>query len=141
MLDPFGVRIAIPLEVVPMFGVAPHTPGRVELAKAKRGRPRLCPTCGPGVGHGSSLYCCTCDRGSPELERFAARHALPDDRQARAEAERAEKARKAKKPKGKGKAKAKAGLTAKQRKALLRDAKAGEHELPIVEMFLASQAG
>lgn len=114
--------------VVPLFGITPHTPEKCVVAKirVKKGLP--CPTCGRGPRPGSSLVCMDCHRGSPGMERAAARHVLPSyatDRR--------------KEPKDSAPAKKPVRLTAKQRKSLLADARKGEHNLPLVEAFLASQ--
>jgi hypothetical protein len=151
----------------PKFGLVPHTPAACgefppafaardevppELAHLarKKGRRRAakgpCPTHGPAPLNAHSLgVCMGCHACAPNREHAASklhRPALNYDRRKGSweyqEAERlkAEKKRKA----DAGRKKKPVRLTARERRQMLRDAKAGDQPLPIVRAFLESIA-
>jgi hypothetical protein len=116
---------------------------RAERKKRAKGP---CPTCGGSIPDYSWACCMTCSSVAPAKEGIAHRHghavgSCPVDlrkgtpfeqKQAHERAVRLAKAkavRDAKKP----------TLTAKERRGLMADARAGDQPLPIVKAFLASQ--
>jgi hypothetical protein len=142
-------------QFVPMFGVSPHTPGlcrekdaNVEQDAKPRPKKRRrqtpigpCPTCGGGIKEGSIFVCASCHAVAPDKAAKVGRHVLPALEYDARYGDGLEKQREKAKADAKAAKRKEVRLTAKQRKALLRDAKAGEHPLPIVEAFLLSQAG
>lgn len=153
-------------QFVPMLGVAPHSPARCIPVRAvdresdankpdaidprkgeqpprRKGKRRQtesgpCGTCGGRIPVGSVFVCLACHSVAPDVAAKVGRHALPalefdarygDNREKQAKKAAAEaKAAKRKEVR----------LTAKQRKGLLKDARAGDQPLPLVQAFLAT---
>jgi hypothetical protein len=135
----------------PMFGLNwPPTPPpppaqdcglRAERKKREKGP---CPTCKGRIPDYSWAACMTCGAVAPGKEAVARKHGEPvgscsvdlrkgtqhEQKQAHDKAVALAKAKAARKP----------TLTAKERRGLRADARAGDQPLPIVEAFLAAQS-
>jgi hypothetical protein len=153
-----------PSRFLPMFGVAPHVPAictsgepdgnpaeaidpRTGLTarpkRSRKSRPQRtgpCGVCGGRIPVGSVFVCATCHAVAPDIAAKVARHGFPACGHNRMSVRECEIQKAQLKAQVSGpKAEKPVSLTAKERKGLRRDARAGEHPLPVVEAFLATQ--
>jgi hypothetical protein len=118
---------------------------RAERKRRERGQAaRPCATCKGKIAAHSWAICMTCSATAPGKEAVARKHgkavdSCPVDLRKGTPYEQEQAAARAK-AKAAAKAARKPVLTAKDRRALRADARAGDQPLPIVEAFLAAQA-